>query len=95
MKTTISKVATLNMKQLLSMRLSRFVEPLLSRIVMSRGLRSVELNMSQSAGLSKRFMMLRMMLLSVELKLRRNVRMRHLDTPPTPSAPKFLERYAV
>merc|ERR1712117_536732 len=79
---------------LLSTRLFRSVELLLSRTVMSRDLRSVELNTSPSAGPSKRFMMLRMMLLSAELKLRRNVRMRHLATPPTPSAPSGPRRCA-
>merc|ERR1711972_58597 len=52
-----------NMRRSLSMKLSRSVEPHLSRIVMFRDLKSVELNMSLSAGPNKRFMMLRMMLL--------------------------------
>ena len=39
--------------------------------------------------------MLRMMLLSAELRLRRSVKMKHLDTLPTPSAPSGLRRFAV
>merc|ERR1711862_1073303 len=35
------------------------------------------------------------MLLSAELRLRRNVRMRHLATPPTPSAPSGPSKFAV
>merc|ERR1712012_1173714 len=81
------------MRRSLSMRLSRSVEPHLSRIVMFRDLRSVELNMS--AGPNKRFMMLKMMLLSAEPRLRRSVRMRHPDTPPTPSAPSGQRRFAM
>merc|ERR1711976_657312 len=92
---TSERAVSLNTRRLLSTRLSRSVELLLSRTVMSRDLRSVELNTSLSAGPSKRFMMLRMMLLSAELKLRRNVRMRHLVTPPTPSAPSGPRRCAV
>merc|ERR1712098_811757 len=42
---------------------------------------------SQSAGPSKRFMVLRMMLCLVLLRLRRNVKMKLLATQPTPSAP--------
>merc|ERR1712121_529671 len=42
--------------------------------------------MSPNAGPSKRSMMFRMMLLSARQLLRRSVGMRHLDTPPTPSA---------
>merc|ERR1712131_415248 len=60
-----------------------------------RDLRSVELNMSLSAGPNKRFMMLRMMLLLVKLRLRKSVRMRLLDILPTPSAPSGQRRSAV
>merc|ERR1712107_904025 len=35
------------------------------------------------------------MLLSAELRLKRNVRMRHLATPPTPSAPSGPRKFAV
>merc|ERR1719334_1260756 len=92
---TSERTVSLNMKQLLSMKLSRSVELHLSRIVMFRDLRSVELNMSLSAGPNKRFMTLRMMLLSAEPRLRRSVRMRHLDTPQTPSAPSGQRKFAV
>merc|ERR1712111_33043 len=74
---TSERAVSSNMRRSLSMRLSRSVEPHLSRIVMFRDLRSVELNMSLSAGPNKRFMMLKMMLLSAEPRLRRSVRMRH------------------
>merc|ERR1719232_1209456 len=40
-------------------------------------------------------MMSKMMLLSAELRLKRNVRMRHLATPPTPSAPSGPRKFAV
>merc|ERR1719493_379525 len=92
---TSERAVSLNMRRLLSMRLSRSVEPLLSRIVMFKGQKSVELNMSLSAGPNKRFMMLRMMLLLVKLRLRKSVRMRLLDTQPTPSAPSGQRRSAV
>merc|ERR1712025_1155292 len=35
------------------------------------------------------------MLLNVRLRLRRNVRMKHLDTQPTPSAPSGPRKFAV
>merc|ERR1719348_247485 len=92
---TSERTVSLNMKQLLSMRLSRSVELHLSRIVMFRDPKSVELNMSLSAGPNKRFMMLRMMLLSAELRLRRSVRMRHPDIPLTQSAPSGQRRFAM
>merc|ERR1711902_306833 len=57
--------------------------------------KSVELNMSLNVGPSKRNIRLKMMLLSAELRLRRNVRMRHLATPPTPSVPSGPRRSAV
>merc|ERR1711872_54572 len=62
---------------------------------MFRDLRSVELNMSLSAGPSRRFMMLRMMLFLVQLRLRKSVRMRHLDIQLTQSAPSGQRRSAV
>merc|ERR1712079_775840 len=83
------------MSRLLSMRLFKFVDSHLSRIVVLRDLRSVELNMSLNVGPSKRFMMSRMMLLNAELRLRKSVRMRHQATPPTPSAPSGPRRFAV
>merc|ERR1712111_194266 len=92
---TSERAVSSNMRRSLSMRLSRSVEPHLSRIVMFRDLRSVELNMSMGAGPNKRFMMLKMMLLSAEPRLRRSVRMRHPDTPPTPSAPSGQRRFAM
>merc|ERR1740137_51256 len=77
------------------MRLLLSVELLLSRTVIFKDLKSVELNMSLSAGPSKRFMMLKMMLFLVLLRLRRSVKMKLLDTPPTPSAPSGPRKYAV
>merc|ERR1719483_556662 len=83
---TTGRAVSLNTRRLLSLRLLRSAELPLLRTVMSRDLRFAELNMSLSAGPSRRFMMLRMMLLSAQLRLRRSVRMEPLDTPPTPSA---------
>merc|ERR1712131_401053 len=91
---TSERTVSLNMRRLPSMRLSKFAELLLSRIVIFRDLRSVPLNMNLSAGPSKRSMMFRMMLLSAKLLLRRSVRMRHLVTPPTQSAPSGPRRSA-
>merc|ERR1712123_419721 len=84
---TTGKTVSLNMRRLLLMKLLLFAEPLLSRTVTFRDLKYVELSMNPSAGLNKRFMMLRMMLLTARLKLRRSVKMKLQDTPPTPSAP--------
>merc|ERR1712142_1200094 len=53
------------------------------------------MGMSLSAGPDKKFMMLRMMLLSAQLRLRRSVKMKHLDTPPPQSAPSGQEKFAV
>merc|ERR1712130_498848 len=86
-KKTSEKLVSLNMSRLLSMRLSR--------IVVLRDQRSVELNMSLNVGPSKRNIRLKMGLLSAELRLRRNVRMRHLAIPPTPSVPSGPRRSAV
>merc|ERR1712098_300241 len=52
-----------------------------------RDLTFVGLSMNQSAGLSRRNMMLRMMLLSARLRWRKSVKMKPLATQPTPSAP--------
>merc|ERR1712123_368814 len=84
---TTGKTVSLNMRRLLLMRLLLFAEPLLSRTVIFRDLKYVELSMNLSAGLNKRFMMLRMMLLTARLRLRRSVKMKLQATPPTPSAP--------
>merc|ERR1740128_1162620 len=84
---TSGKTVSLNMRRLLLMRLLLSAEPLWSRTVIFRDLKYVELNMSLSAGPSKRFMMLRMMLLSARLRLRKSVKMKLQATPPTPSAP--------
>merc|ERR1712128_186817 len=84
---TSEKAVSLNMRRLLLMRLLLFAEPLWSRTVIFRDLKYVELSMNLSAGLSKRFMMLRMMLLTARLRLRRRVKMKLQATPPTPSAP--------
>merc|ERR1719295_893692 len=72
---TLERAVSLSMKRLLSMRLFRSAEPHLSRIVIFKDLKSVELNMSLNAGQSGKFMMLRMTLLLVKLRLRRSVRM--------------------
>merc|ERR1719147_50830 len=92
---TLERAVSLSMKRLLSMRLFRSAEPHLSRIVIFKDLKSVEQNMNLSAGPNKRFMMLRMMLLLVKLRLRRSVRMRHLDIQQTPSAPNGQRKFAV
>merc|ERR1719369_1913371 len=78
-KRTSEKAVSLNTRRLLSTRLLRFAE----------------LNMSLSVGPSRRFMMLRMMLLSAAQKWRRNARMRPQDTQPTPSAPSGPRRCAL
>merc|ERR1740137_89404 len=83
---TTGKAVSLNMRRLLLMRLLLFAEPLWSRTVIFRDLKYVELSMSLSAGLSKRSMMLRMMLLTARLRLRKSVKMKLQVTPPTPSA---------
>merc|ERR1719489_145785 len=57
------------------------------RIVKLRDLRFVGLSMNQSAGQSRRNMMLKMMLLSARLRLKRSAKMKPLVTQPTPSAP--------
>jgi len=67
-KRTSGRVVLLSMNRLLSMRQLRSVELLSSRTVRLKDLRSAGLNMSLSVGLSKRFMMLRMMLSLVLLK---------------------------
>ena len=85
-KRTTGRIVLLSTNRLHSMRQSRFAELLQQRIEMFRDLRFVELNMSLSAGPSRRFMMLKMMLLSVRPLLRRNVKMRPPVTPQTPSA---------
>merc|ERR1711892_399101 len=94
-KRTSGKAVSLNMRRLLLMRLLLFAEPLRSRTVTFRDLKYVELSMSLSAGLSKRFMMLRMMLLTARLKLRRSVKTKLQATPPTPSAPSGQKKYAL
>merc|ERR1712121_43656 len=92
---TLERAVSLSMKRLLSMRLFRSAEPHLSRIVIFKDQKSVELSMSLNAGQSRKFMMLRMTLLLVKLRLRRSVRMRHLDIQQTPSAPNGQRKFAV
>merc|ERR1719250_160139 len=65
----------------------KYAENLLRKIVKLKDLKFAVLSMSQSAGLSRRFTMLRMMLCLVPQRWRRNVRMKLLATQPTPSAP--------
>merc|ERR1719244_1123372 len=57
------------------------------RIAIPLDQRFAELSMSLNVGPNRRFMKLRMMLLIVRLKMKRFVSLRHLDTPPPPSAP--------
>merc|ERR1711937_291395 len=94
-KRILGRAVSLSMSRLLSMRLYRSVEPLWSRTVMFRVLKSAELNMNLSAGPNKRFMMLKMMLLNAKLKLRRSVKMKLLVTPPTQNAQSGLRRFAL
>ena len=82
------------MNRLLSMRLCKYAGHLWLRIVMFRVLRFVELSTSQSAGPSKRFMMLLMMLLSVRLLSRKYVKTRLQDTPQTQNAPSGPRKFA-
>merc|ERR1712128_150186 len=74
------------MSRLLSRRRLRSALSLWSRTVKLWAPRFVGLSMSLSAGQSRRFMMLRMMLFLVLLRLRRSVKMKHRDTQPIPSA---------
>merc|ERR1712106_469330 len=92
---TSERAVSSSMSRSLSTRQSLCVELLLSRTVMSKDLRFVELNMSLSAGRSRRFMMLRMMLSPVLLRLRRSVRMKLQAIPPTPNAPSGPRKFAV
>merc|ERR1712200_173397 len=78
-----------------SMRLLRSVELPLSRIVMSRDLRFVQLNMNLSAGPSRKSMTSVMMLLNVPLSRMRSVMIKLLVTLLSPSAPSGPERFAV
>merc|ERR1719348_2248990 len=82
---TSEKLVSLNMKQLHSMKQSRFAELHLSKTVMFRVLRSVLLNMSQSVGQKMRNMMSLMMWWIVKLLWRKNVQMKLQDTQQTPS----------
>merc|ERR1712106_613699 len=92
---TSERAASSSMRRLLSMRQSLCAELLSSKTVMSKDLKSVELNMSPSAGPSRKFMMLRMMLFLVLLRLRRSVKMKLLAIPPTPSVPSGPRKCAV
>merc|ERR1712128_70581 len=84
---TSGKTASLNMRRLLLMKQYLFAERLWSRTVMSKVLRFAELSMSQSAGLNKKYMMLKMTWLNAKQRLRRNVKMKLQVTPQTQSAP--------
>merc|ERR1711872_866237 len=92
-KRTSERIVSLIMRRLPSMRLLRSVELPLSRIVMSKDLKFAQLSMSLSVGPNRRSMMLRMMLYPALQSRMRSVMMRLLVTPPSPSAPRGLEKY--
>merc|ERR1712119_232354 len=83
------------MRRLPSMRLLRSAELLLSRTVIFRDLKFVQLNMNLSVGPNRNNMMSLMMLFLVQLSRMRSVLMRLLATPPSPSAPSGPERSAL
>merc|ERR1711892_110198 len=95
MSQTMSHSKRKSMRRLLLMRQSLCAELLSSRTAIFKDLKSVELSMSLSAGLNRGFMMLKMMLFLVLLRLRRSVRMKLLATLPTPSAPNGPRKCAV
>merc|ERR1712106_707807 len=94
-KRTSERAVSSSMRRLLLMRQSLCVKLLSSRTVIFKDLKSVELNMSLSAGPSRKFMMLKMMLFLVLPRLRRSVKMKLLDTLPTPSVPSGPRKCAV
>merc|ERR1711970_1443896 len=91
-KRTSERTVSLIMRRLPSMRLLRSAELLLSRIVIFRDLKFVQLNMSLSVGPNRNNMMSLMMLFLVQLSRMRSVLMRLLVTPPSPSAQSGLEK---
>merc|ERR1712241_381827 len=91
---TSGRTVSSSMSRLPSTRPLRFAGPLLSRIVISRDLRSAGPSTNLSAGPSRRSTMWRMMSSSAPLRLRRSARTRPLDTPATPSAPSGPGRFA-
>merc|ERR1712080_91363 len=93
-KRTSGRTVSLSTSRLPSTRLLRFAGLLLSRIVISRDLRSAGPSTSPSVGPSRRCTMWRTTSSSAPLRLRRSAGMRPLDTPPTPSAPSGQGRFA-
>merc|ERR1712183_754838 len=91
-KRTSERTVSLIMRRLPSMRLLRSAELLLSRTVIFRDLKFVQLNMNLSVGPNRNNMMSLMMLFLVQLSRMRSVLMRLLVTPPSPSAPSGLEK---
>merc|ERR1712200_240085 len=94
-KRTSERIVSLIMRRLPSMRLLRSAELPLSGIVISKDLKFAELNMSLSAGLSRRNMMSLMMLLNAQLSKMRSVKMKLLVIPPSQNALSGLERFAL
>merc|ERR1712168_495694 len=94
-KKTSERVVSSIMRRLPSMRLLRSAESPLLRIVIFPEMKFAPLNMSLSAGPSKKSMMLRMMLLNAQLSRMRSVLMRLLVTPPSPSALSGPEKSAL
>merc|ERR1711908_266062 len=91
---TSGRTVSSNTSRSPSTKLLRSAGPLSLRIVISRDLIFAGPSTNPSAGPSRRFTMLRTMWLSAPLRLRRSVRTRPLDTPPTPSAPSGPGRFA-
>merc|ERR1719244_1111045 len=94
-KRTLGKTASSTMRKLASMKLWKCAEHRWSRTVMCRDQRSVEQSMNQSAGPSKKNMMLKMMLFSVRPLKRRGAKMSLRDTPHSPNAPSFQEKFVI
>merc|ERR1712168_725160 len=91
-KRTSERVVSSIMRRLPSMRLLRSAESPLLRIVIFPEMKFAPLNMSLSAGPSKKSMMLRMMLLNAQLSRMRSVLMRPQVIPPSPSVPSGPEK---
>merc|ERR1719348_157469 len=94
-KRTSGRIVLLNMNRLPSMRQLISAELLLLRNVINQDLRYAELIMSLSVGLSRRFMRLRMMLLTVKLRLKRNVRKKLLAILPAPNVLNGPRKFAL
>merc|ERR1712080_70404 len=88
------KICFIEYEQIAFNETAEICRTLLSRIVISRDLRSAGPSTSPSVGPSRRCTMWRTTSSSAPLRLRRSARMRPLDTPPTPSAPSGQGRFA-